>query len=56
MSTFFCYNAFEQWHLTSAISDKVLAKIAHAGLSRAELVGKGRYLIVGLSNCGAVKA
>lgn len=28
----FCYGAFEHWHLTSKISDRILEKISDAGL------------------------
>jgi hypothetical protein len=29
---YFCYQAFERWHLTFAISDRIMDKIASAGL------------------------
>src|SRR4051812_1198655 len=29
---YFCYGAFEHWHLTSNISDRILEKISDAGL------------------------
>ena len=29
---YYCYGAFEEWHLTAPIGDRVLTDIAHTGL------------------------